>query len=34
LWLLGDMVPTELEPSVISCNAGISACERCGQWSY
>ena len=26
------MWEAKLEPNVISCNAGMSACDKCGQW--
>ncbi|CAK0868361.1 unnamed protein product [Prorocentrum cordatum] len=32
LALLRELRGLRLEPSVVSCNAAISACEKCGQW--
>ena len=30
--LFSDMREAKVMPDVISCNAGISACCKCGQW--
>ena len=32
LWLLSEIQESRLHPTVISYNAGFTACERCGQW--
>ena len=32
--LLEEMSGRWLKPDLISCNAGISACEKCGRWGF